>query len=94
MKEQFIDEPIEVIYDFNKLKPISFSWRGKKFEIVEITNTYQEFGFSPTGPNKKNWRIRRHRNYYIVRIETKERFKIYLDRAGRKRQWILLSKYV
>jgi len=93
MQERLICEKIDVRYDRQKFQPVSFLWHGKEYRIVEIVSEYQDWGFSPVAPRKRNWRMRRHRNYYIVR--TKEGvFKIYLDRARGKREWILLSEVV
>lgn len=93
MGEKFIAEPIKVVYDFDSLKPVSFTWDKKEYKIAELINAYQDFGFSSVGPKKKNWRIRHHRNYYIIKTADGEKFRLYLDRAKGKRQWILLSKY-
>ncbi|MDI6840543.1 MAG: DUF6504 family protein [bacterium] len=94
MSEEFVGNPIIVTYNSDKLKPTSFTWKDREYKITEIIDSYQDFKFSPTAPNKKNWKLRRHRNYWVVKTDDGTKFKIYLDRAGRKREWILFSKYV
>lgn len=93
MKEEFVGKAIKVIYDFEHLQPTSFIWENKEYKIAEIIDSYQDFGFSAAAPKKKNWRIRKHRNYWIVKTSGRVKFKIYLDRASGQRNWFIFSKY-
>lgn len=89
---KFIDEKIEVRYDKKKCIPISFTWKEKEYIIKEIIRMCQDWGFPSSAPSRKNWRMRRHRNYYLVRTESDEIYEIYLDRSEKKRTWILYMK--
>jgi len=90
--EEFIGEKIDVTYDKEKLRPISFVWQNKEYKIVEVVKSYYDWGFPQIAPPKRNWRMRRHRNYYIVRTEDDQIFRIYLDRARGRRDWVILSR--
>jgi hypothetical protein len=91
MPETFLGEVVEVEYDEEDMHPRSFLWRGRRYTISEILASWQDWGFSETGPKRKTWRTRRHQNHYVVRTDAGE-FELYLDRALGKRNWILLKK--
>ena len=90
--EEFIGEKIDAIYDKEKLRPVSFVWKKKDYKIVDIIKSYFDWGFPQTAPPKKEWRMRRHRNYYLVKTDDEQIFKIYLDRARGRRDWVILSR--
>jgi len=71
------------------LKPISFKWHNEEFHIEKILRTWQDWGFPAGAPRKKNWRLRRHRNYYRVLAGRGRVFEIYLDRKGPEPTWVL-----
>ena len=88
----FIHKEIEVELD-KDYQPTAFLWNGKRYEIEEVLNFRQDWGFGKAAPKKKNWRLRHHRNYYKVKTKDGEVFEFYLDRKGGRREWVLLKKY-
>jgi hypothetical protein len=77
---KFIAEKITVETTGTVKQPARFTWRGTDYEIVEITQNWQDWGFS-AGASSRNWMTRRHRNYFRVRTNTGEIFELYLDRS-------------
>lgn len=74
--------------------PKAFHWDGKEYCIEKIIKKWHNFDYSPLSP-KKNWRSRRHRNYYRVITETGEYFEMYCDRGtrlGAPKVWVLLRE--
>ena len=61
-------------------QPVAFFWQGKEYRIVDVILAWFDWGFPP-GATQRDWRTRRHRNYYRVRTDTNEIFEIYMDRA-------------
>lgn len=90
--EEFIGEKIDVIYDKEKFIPVSFVWKNKEYKIVEIIKSYFDWRFPQTAPPRKDWRMRRHRNCYLVKTEDGQIFNIYLDRARGRRDWVIFSR--
>jgi hypothetical protein len=82
-------EEIQVECEGESSRPICFTWRGKAFRIESILRTWQDYGFPAGAPRRKNWRMRRHRNYFLVRAEGGRMFEIYLDRKGPVLRWVL-----
>jgi hypothetical protein len=70
-------------------KPISFKWRNEEFRIEKIQKSWQDWGFPAGAPRKKNWRLRRHRNYFRVRTDGGRIFEIYMDRKTPRPAWVL-----
>jgi hypothetical protein len=91
---QFIDEPIEVEYDRIRLGPTAFTWRSVRYEIAEILEARQDYHTPEYAAHARGWLHRRHRNYYTVRTTGGQAFEIYLDRAGGRRQWVLLKRAI
>lgn len=74
--------------------PLSFRWSDREYHVKKILKHWQDFDYSPLSP-KKNWRSRRHRNYYKVVTETGEYFEMYCDRGTKLsavRTWVLLRE--
>jgi hypothetical protein len=82
-------EEIRVVCEGEPLRPVSFTWRDEQFRIATILRSWHDHGFPAGAPRRKNWRMRRHRNYYEVLTEGGRRFEIYLDRKGPALTWIL-----
>ena len=80
MSPRFISEPIRVMTDGEIKQPTAFFWKGKEYRVVEVILSWLDWGFPP-GATQRDWRTRRHRNYYRVRTDTNELFEIYMDRA-------------
>jgi hypothetical protein len=74
------------------LSPTSFTWHNEEFHITKIQRSWQDWGFPAGAPRKKNWRLRRHRNYYRVLTESGRVFEIYLDRKTPQPTWILYKE--
>ncbi len=85
-------EEIEVQCEGNVAQPISFTWRDEEFHIQSILRSWQDFRFPSGAPRKKTWRLRRHRNYFVVRTHEGRTFEIYLDRGASERTWVLYSE--
>ncbi len=60
--------------------------------VVEVVQAWQDYGFGATHPAARNWRTRRHRNYYLVRAEDGRLYELYLDRGAKRRQWYLYRR--
>ena len=92
---QFYCEPIQVETGDKLYLPAAFSWRGNRYLVLEVMESWQDWGFGGTETRKKSWWLRHHRNYFLVRTDGNEVFKIYCDRGtkmGARRQWILLTR--
>jgi hypothetical protein len=90
---QFVGEKIAVVMEGDIREPVSFSWRKTEYRITEVILNWFDWGF-PAGSTQRDWRTRRHRNYFRVRTESTELFEIYLDRATPtgSSEWYLFQK--
>lgn len=77
---RFIDEKIDVTVDGEIKQPREFIWRGRTYTVANVLHSWQDWGFAK-GAVQRNWRTRRHRNYFRVRTEDGEVFELYLDRG-------------
>lgn len=93
MAPTFIGEPIEVTTGGHIAEPQSFVWREQAYMITHVIAAWQDWGF-PAGAVQRNWRTRRHRNYYRVETEAGEVFEIYNDRgpAGGRSEWFVYQQ--
>lgn len=92
---QFYCEPIEVETGDRLHWPAALTWRGHRYLISEVIKSWQDWGFGGSAVRKKTWRLRHHRNYFLVKTDSNEVFKIYHDRGtkiGSRREWILLTR--
>ena len=79
---KFIGERISVeVADLEK--PTSFTWRGRQFKIIEINASTRRLDLRST------WYRRKHRDYFIVQVESGERFEIYRHRVPGKPYWVI-----
>ncbi len=84
---KFIGERISVeVVDLEK--PASFTWRGRQYKIIEIQASTRRLDFRST------WYRRKHRDYFIVQVESGERFEIYRHRVPGKPYWVLTRQLV
>ena len=84
---KFIGERISVeVVDLEK--PISFTWRDRQYEIIEIRASTRRLDLRST------WYRRKHRDYFIVQVESGERFEIYRHRVPGKPYWVLTRQLV
>ena len=90
---RLIARPIEVETAGEVRTPVAFTLEGRRYEVEQVLETWQDSGFGLAAPLKKNWRLRHHRNYYRLRTTEGEVFEIYLERSrvglrhGRPRKW-------
>ncbi|MEZ5358981.1 MAG: DUF6504 family protein [Candidatus Zixiibacteriota bacterium] len=94
MTDKFISTEITVARDDKTGQPLSFEWEGRTYVIREVIAEWQDYGFSSGAPQKKTWRMRRHRNYYRVETSDGDVFELYHDRGIKMdgAKWILLSQ--
>ena len=85
-ENRFIGEKIDVITSAEEPTPVRFNWHGKQYVIKKIIRQWQDHGYSQAAP-VRNWRTRRHRNNYVVEVDTGDCFEIYLDRGSGRRVW-------
>lgn len=92
--EKFISQAISVSRDEANGNPVSFIWNGRVYVIKEIIAVWPDYGFPPGSPRRKNWRMRRHRNYYRVETVDGEVFELYHDRGIKAEgdTWVLKTK--
>jgi hypothetical protein len=72
-------------------QPQSFQWNGELWIVDKIVKEWQDFDYSPLSP-KKDWRTRRHRNYFHVSTQSGRSFELYCDRGtklGSRKTWVL-----
>ncbi len=87
---KLFSEEIEVICEGKLKEPVCFIWRDKKYKIIKIIDTWQDYGFGAGAPKRKTWRLRRHRNYYRLLADNGKNYEIYLDRKNIfNKKWIL-----
>lgn len=93
MPPKFIGQSIDVTTDGEVKEPVSFTWKGRDYDIEEILLSWMDWGF-PQSASQRDWRNRRHRNYYRVRTTSGQIFEIYHDRgpAGGTDDWYLFQQ--
>jgi hypothetical protein len=81
-QSKFIGERISVeVADLEK--PTSFTWRSRQYKIIEINASTRRLDLRST------WYRRKHRDYFIVEVESGERFEMYRHRVPGKPYWVL-----
>jgi hypothetical protein len=83
---EFVSEEIEVHFAKKPGPPSSFTWRGAEYKITEIAGSTRKLDF------RSRWWRRRHRDYYVVRTDTGETFRIYFHRGFGRKYWVLYAK--
>ena len=74
-------------------RPVSFEWKGRECQVIEMLKQWQDFDYRALAP-RRNWRTRRHRNYFQVRTESGECYELYCDRGTKlvsPKHWVLQS---
>ncbi|MFX0168928.1 MAG: DUF6504 family protein [Candidatus Hodarchaeota archaeon] len=79
---KFIGERISVEME-DLEKPVKFTWRNREYIIREIIASNRRLDLKTT------WYRRKHRDYFIVIVESGERFEIYRHRVPQPSYWIL-----
>jgi len=82
-------EKIETTCEGEPSMPTSFRWRNEEFHIERVLRSWQDWGFPRGSPKRKDWRLRRHRNYFKVSTESGRIFEIYMDRKTSEPVWVL-----
>jgi len=92
---RFISEEIEVVSEDFPKKPLEFAWRGKRYKVIRILSSWLDWGFPAGSPKRTNWRLRRHRNCFLVEADDLRLYEIHLDRSakGGKGAWVLSRAY-
>ena len=91
-ESKFYGERIKVETLNQSFYPSAFVWRGQRYVINRIIHSWPDSGYAKSTPNKRDWRSRHHRNYFVVRTDSERVFNIYHDRGVKKespRVWIL-----
>jgi len=91
-ESRFYGERIELKTVNHSFYPSAFVWRGQRYVINKIIHSWADSGYAKSTPNKRDWRLRHHRNYFVVHTDGGRVFKIYHDRGVKKespRVWIL-----
>jgi hypothetical protein len=90
---RFIDDRIEVELEGTIRQPRAIVWRGARIKVADILHVWSDWGFS-VAATQRNWRTRRHRNYYRIRTEDGRLFEIYLDRGTKpgREAWFLFQE--
>jgi hypothetical protein len=88
---RFISEEIEVVSEDFPKRPLEFTWRGKRYKVVRIVSSWLDWGFPGGSPKRTNWRLRRHRNCFLLEADDERLYEIHLDRSARggKGAWVL-----
>lgn len=89
---EFIGQPVEVFFAAKPGPPRAFTWEGRTLAVVEVLEHWQDYGFGSTHPAARNWRTRRHRNYYRLRAEDGHIYDLYLDRGAKRPRWYLYRR--
>ncbi len=94
---EFVCERVEVRVDEETSDPVQILWRGRWYGVKRVVQRWHDWGF-PLGrsPRRQGWRVRRHRNYYVLECEGGDRFELYCDRSVRGRRsaaWFLSRKW-
>ncbi len=95
-EKRFIGQPIAMLETSTGGEPLCFRYGREKHGVVEILDQWQDYGFSPAA-TKRNWRNRRHRNYYKLRTDKGLHALIYFDRGVKPespKQWVILEQYL
>ncbi len=91
-RSRFYGERINVEMVSQSFYPSAFVWHGQRYVINRIIHSWPDSGYAKFTPGKRNWRLRHHRNYFVVRTDGGRVFKMYHDRGVKKespRVWIL-----
>jgi hypothetical protein len=93
MSPKFIGERISVTTGGTIRQPSTFTWKDVEYRVTEVILSWMDWGF-PQSATQRDWKARRHRNYYRVRTDRGEVYEIYHDRGpgGRGGGWYLFQQ--
>lgn len=88
---EFIGRTVQVdwVQEAGWKRPVSFTWGDRTYRVKAVVARWDDYGFGTAAPSRKKWYQRRHRTCYEVETEDGMRFRLYLDRAGGRRHWVL-----
>jgi len=69
-------------------RPVRFTWRGQTYTIVSIEASSRRLDF------RSAWYRRRHRDYFVVKVDTGQRFELYRHRVPGRPYWVLTRQLV
>lgn len=69
-------------------RPARFTWRGRTYTVVNIEASSRRLDF------RSAWYRRRHRDYFVVQVDTGQRFELYRHRLPGKPYWVLTRELV
>lgn len=55
-------------------------WRNRCIKVNKVISAWQDWGFAH-GSHNPDWRLRRHRNTYLVEGDDDRFYEIYFDRS-------------
>lgn len=79
---KFIGDRISVNVS-NLEEPISFTWRNRTYKITKIEASTRRIDL------RNAWYRRKHRDYFVVQVETGQLFELYRHRVPGKPYWVL-----
>jgi hypothetical protein len=91
---KLISEKIEVETGASEggvLEPVAFTWQGRRYEVRAVLRAWVDHGFG-TNEVTRTWFNRRHRNYYRVEADDGKVYELYLNRGGKRREWVLVKQ--
>ena len=94
MSGAFIGRDIEVTTGGDIREPVSFTLDGTEHAVVEVLESWPDYGFGNAPRKRTHWWQRHHRNYYRVKTTQGEIFEIYYDRGTslahpERKKWFL-----
>lgn len=94
MLDRFIGKKLNQVHIDSDKHLVSFKAGSSSFKVKKILRQWQDYDYGPLAP-KRDWRSRRHRNYYRILTETGQCFELYCDRGTRletPKEWILVRE--
>ncbi len=78
---EFLGKEITVVLSGELRIPLSFRLDNRKYQIEEVLDSWQDYGFGRAPLKRRRWWHRHHRNYFQVKVGTGEVFEIYHERG-------------
>ena len=94
MTDRFIGIKINQVRVNSEKQLVSFKAGLKSYQVKKIRKQWQDYDYSPLAP-KRDWRSRRHRNYFRILTKNGQCFDLYCDRGTRldsPKEWILVRE--
>ena len=94
MPDRFISKNIQQVEFDSGKQLVSFKLGSRFYKVAKILKQWQDYDYSPL-THKRDWRSRRHRNYYRIIVDTGQCFELYCDRGTRlesPKNWVLVRE--